>query len=75
MTFMTELAGGELCLRSDTTIKGGGAGRNSGEFFNEFLVVDISMKRNDQTIHTYVTCFQNFHTENASFGVMLALFI
>ena len=30
-----------------------------GIFFNEFLVVDISMQRNDQTIHTYMTCFQN----------------
>ena len=37
-----------------------GAGRISGVIFlNEFLVFDISMQINDQTFHTYKTCFQN----------------
>ena len=41
-------------------VGGGGCWSNfRGDFLNEFLVFDISMQINDQTFHTYKTCFQN----------------
>ena len=40
-------------------VGGGCWSRFRGIFFKEFWVVDISMQINDQTIHTYMTCFQN----------------